>query len=222
VREQGERLRVLIRRRIDMSHYHDSRPIRRYKLNLPGATVAPGTRGNPGLAGRLPITRASMNRLTPAMEAGVADHVWSLEEMANWPPCSLQHRDRGCRLPGCGVGIGEGHHIRHWARGGPTTLANLTILCRWHHRAVHEEGYQVAREPDGALQFRRPDGRPLPEVPRPTLVGGDALTELRARHDAEGLTLTARTSCPSWLGERLDLGWAIDVLHPRARGPKPP
>jgi hypothetical protein len=30
-----------------------------------------------------------MNRLTPAMEAGVADHVWSLEEMANWPPCSI-------------------------------------------------------------------------------------------------------------------------------------
>jgi len=39
---------------------------------------------------------------------------------------------------------------------------------------------------------------------------------LRARHDAQGLRLQARTACPDWLGARLDLGWAIDVLHPLA------
>jgi len=38
---------------------------------------------------------------------------------------ALQHRDRGCRFPGCGARIAEGHHIRHWAAGGPTTLSNL-------------------------------------------------------------------------------------------------
>jgi hypothetical protein len=32
----------------------------------------------------------------------------------------LQHRDRGCRFPGCGLRFGQGHHIRHWAQGGPT------------------------------------------------------------------------------------------------------
>jgi hypothetical protein len=32
---------------------------------------------------------------------------------------ALQHRDRGCRFPGCGVAFGQGHHLRHWARGGP-------------------------------------------------------------------------------------------------------
>src|SRR6184192_534066 len=32
---------------------------------------------------------------------------------------ALHHRDRGCRFPGCGVRFGQGHHIRHWARGGP-------------------------------------------------------------------------------------------------------
>ena len=52
---------------------------------------------------------------------------------------ALQHRDRGCRFPGCGVPFGQGHHLRHWARGGPTTLSNLALLCRRHHRAVHEE-----------------------------------------------------------------------------------
>ena len=52
---------------------------------------------------------------------------------------ALQHRDRGCRFPGCGVPFGQGHHLRHWARGGPTTLSILALLCRRHHRAVHEE-----------------------------------------------------------------------------------
>jgi 5-methylcytosine-specific restriction endonuclease McrA len=129
---------------------------------------------------------------------------------------ALQHRDRGCRLPGCGVRIAEGHHLHHWAHGGPTTLANLALLCRRHHRAVHEEGFQVARGLDGTLQFRWPDGRPLPEVPLPSPKVVDPVTELRACHDAEGLRLNPHTTRPGWLGDRLDLGLAIDVLHPRA------
>jgi hypothetical protein len=134
---------------------------------------------------------------------------------------ALHHRDRGCRFPGCGVSNGQGHHLRHWAHGGPTTLSNLALLCRRHHRAVHEEGYQVARGPDGTLRFRRPDGRPLPEVPPPAAVPGDPVAALRACHDSHGLRLDARTACAGWLGERLDLGWAIDVLHPLAQGARP-
>ena len=129
---------------------------------------------------------------------------------------ALQHRDRGCRFPGCGVRVGQGHHVRHWAAGGPTTLSNLAVLCRRHHRAVHEEGYQVERLPDGALQFRRPDGRPLPDVPSPATVPLDPVGVLQARHEAQGIRLHARTARPGWLGERLDVGWAIDVLHPLA------
>jgi hypothetical protein len=41
---------------------------------------------------------------------------------------------------------------------------------------------------------------------------------LRARHHAHGLHVHARTSMPGWLGERVDVGWAIDVLHPLAAG----
>ena len=129
---------------------------------------------------------------------------------------ALHHRDRGCRFPGCGLQLGEGHHIRHWAQGGPTTLSNLALLCRRHHRAVHEEGFQVERHADGELRFRRPDGRPIPEVPPPVAVPADPIEALWARHRAQGLTLHARTLTPSWLGERLDLGWALDVLHPLA------
>jgi 5-methylcytosine-specific restriction endonuclease McrA len=129
---------------------------------------------------------------------------------------ALLHRDRSCRFPGCTIRVGQGHHVQHWAQGGPTTLANLALLCRRHHRAVHEEGYRVERLPDGALQFRRPNGWVLPDVPQPAAVPADPVGALRAQHDAEGLRLHARTACPGWLGERLDAGWAISVLHPRA------
>jgi len=135
---------------------------------------------------------------------------------------ALHHRDRGCRFPGCRVRFGQGHHIRHWAHGGPTTLSNLALLCRRHHGAVHEEGYRVDRQPDGGLQFRRPDGRLLPEVPPPPEVAGDGLEVIRARHEAAGLALHARTAMPGWLGERLDVRYAIDVLHPLAAEPRVP
>ena len=42
---------------------------------------------------------------------------------------ALEHRDRGCQFPGCGRRFTQGHHIRHWAQGGPTTLSNLALLC---------------------------------------------------------------------------------------------
>ena len=129
---------------------------------------------------------------------------------------ALHHRDGGCRFPGCGLPHGEGHHVRHWADGGTTTLSNLAMLCRRHHRAVHEEGYRIDRALDGALHFSRPDGRILPTVPPTAAVPADPVAAIRAENEARGLRFHARTTCPSWLGERLDVGWAIDVLHPLA------
>jgi hypothetical protein len=130
---------------------------------------------------------------------------------------ALHHRDGGCRFPGCGVQFGQGHHIRHWAQGGPTALSNLAMLCRRHHRAVHEEGYQVERHADGELRFKRPDGRPLPDVPPPPAVPDNPVQALRARNEvAAGLQIDGQTTRPGWSGERLDVGYAIDVLHPRA------
>src|SRR5206468_2492276 len=131
---------------------------------------------------------------------------------------ALQHRDHGCRFPGCGRTFGQGHHIRHWAHGGPTTLSNLTMLCRRHHRAVHEEGFRVERQRDGELCFRRPDGQLLAESPALPPVPADPVGTLRARNEAEGIQIDPQTSKPGWLGERLDVGYAIDVLHPLATG----
>jgi hypothetical protein len=132
---------------------------------------------------------------------------------------ALCHRDRSCRFPGCGARAGQGHHIRHWANGGETRLENLALLCRRHHRAVHEEGYGIERLASGDLRFRRPDGRAIPEVPPSAPVPADPVATLLARQRAQGLAIDPWTARPSWLGERLDLGWAIDVLHPAAAAP---
>jgi HNH endonuclease len=115
------------------------------------------------------------------------------------------------------VRYAQGHHIHHWANGGPTRLDNLALLCGRHHRAVHEEGYQLERDRNGALHFTTPRGRPISETPAPPPVPPDSPHALVAANRARGLAIDSWTGCPSWLGERLDLGWAIDVLHPAAK-----
>ena len=153
---------------------------------------------------------------------------------------ALEYRDRGCRFPGCTCRFTDAHHIVHWANGGETKLENLLLLCRRHHRAVHEGGFRVelvadrgreARERDGKdlggglrsaggaggweVHFYRPDGRPIPLVPRPPFLPADPVEELVRDHRAGGVHPGAWTTTPLWDGEPLDCSLAIDML----RGP---
>jgi len=60
---------------------------------------------------------------------------------------ALRVRDKGCRFPGCDrqVNWSSPHHIVFWARGGTGKLPNLVLLCYFHHRLVHEGGWQVVK-----------------------------------------------------------------------------
>jgi len=78
---------------------------------------------------------------------------------------ALEARDRGCRFPGCGLRFTDAHHIRHWADGGETTLTNLVLLCRRHHRAVHEGGMKVCLAKEGEVVFFAPGGRAVADAP---------------------------------------------------------
>ena len=92
---------------------------------------------------------------------------------------ALEVRDRGCRFPGCGLRFTDAHHLVHWADGGETSLENTLLLCRRHHRLVHEEGWTVEwwgkravfRDPRGELHtdvgWEAPD---LPADPTRALV----------------------------------------------------
>ena len=77
---------------------------------------------------------------------------------------ALDVRDGGCRFPGCGLRYTQAHHVIPWADGGETALDNLLLLCRFHHRLVHEGGWRVEMEA-GAARFIDPDGTVVPAVP---------------------------------------------------------
>jgi Domain of unknown function (DUF222)/HNH endonuclease len=114
------------------------------------------------LAARL---RAAMRLLPPTLggaptqplEVGRTSRVVTGTQRA-----ALVVRDGGCSFPGCDRPPAwcEAHHLVHWLHGGPTDLQNLALLCRAHHRAVHEGGWRLGRDPDGQLTATPPHRRP--------------------------------------------------------------
>lgn len=54
---------------------------------------------------------------------------------------ALIARDKGCAFPGCDCvpAWTDAHHIKHWAKGGPTVMDNLVLLCRIHHTLMHRK-----------------------------------------------------------------------------------
>ncbi|HVR30482.1 MAG TPA: DUF222 domain-containing protein [Thermoanaerobaculia bacterium] len=124
---------------------------------------------------------------------------------------ALSVRDGGCRFPGCGLKLCDAHHVEHWADGGATKLDNLLLVCRRHHRALHEEGYRVILLEDGTVHFFRPDGRQVVEAPPlPRVEGGaQALARRLAR---ERQSVNAQATLPSWEGGPVDWASAIDGL----------
>ena len=125
---------------------------------------------------------------------------------------ALWVRDRGCRFPGClHTRFLHGHHIQHWLHGGATSLANLVLLCPHHHRLVHEGGFAIDVEQDGALVFRSPVRSPLVPVPARTTVEEEVnpLEEWAAERDLE---FTPDTNRPAWDGNTPDYDWAVSSL----------
>jgi hypothetical protein len=106
---------------------------------------------------------------------------------------ALRFRDGpGCAFPGCAARHVDAHHLVFWDDGGPTDLDNLVLLCRHHHRLLHE-GHYTSTLVDGHPRFHRPDGTPIrpPHPPPPDPTRGS--TELRRRHRSAGHTITPYT-----------------------------
>lgn len=130
---------------------------------------------------------------------------------------ALTHRDGGCRFPGCDLRFCDAHHIEHWAEGGETKLDNLLLLCRRHHRSVHEDGYRVERAADGTHRFVDPTGRPVPEAPTLPSVRGDGESALVAELDEAGVEIDRTAARPWWEGSAWDLQMTLDALMPIGR-----
>jgi len=53
----------------------------------------------------------------------------------------------GCDQPAAACDV---HHVRHKADGGPTSLKDCVLLCRFHHQiAIHRWGWTLVVNPDG-------------------------------------------------------------------------
>jgi hypothetical protein len=107
---------------------------------------------------------------------------------------ALEVRDRGCRFPGCGLPYTDAHHIVHWADGGETSLKNTLLLCRHHHRHVHEGGWRVASDTTGQAVFFSPLGKAFAGAPPATLA--DAAEALIRRNRERGVEPDWRTGLP--------------------------
>jgi Domain of unknown function (DUF222)/HNH endonuclease len=112
---------------------------------------------------------------------------------------ALEHRHPACAVPGCGATRGlHAHHLRHWEDGGPTELANLVLICPYHHRLHHRGGITLTGPADAlivtdssgqvlsAAALARPPTGPPPNVP----------------------------PCPGPTGERADWWW-YDPFQPQ-------
>ncbi|MCK8644568.1 HNH endonuclease signature motif containing protein [Mycobacterium colombiense] len=105
---------------------------------------------------------------------------------------ALEHRDHMCAVPGCGATRGlHAHHLRHWEDGGPTELANLVLVCPYHHRS-HHRGAITITGPAHALVVTDEDGRSLNpgSLARPPTTPPPAVPP-----------------CPGPTGERADWWW---------------
>ncbi|MEU7585628.1 DUF222 domain-containing protein [Micromonospora sp. NPDC049230] len=81
---------------------------------------------------------------------------------------ALVLRDRGCAFPGCDRPPRwcDAHHIRHWADGGTTSLANAVLLCGHHHRHLHHSDWVVRLGGDGHPEFTPPAWLDPDQIPR--------------------------------------------------------
>ncbi|MDH3788239.1 MAG: HNH endonuclease [Xanthomonadales bacterium] len=131
------------------------------------------------------------------------------------PPATrraLLRRDGGCRFPGCTcTRFVDAHHIHHWADGGETNMGNLVLLCRRHHRLVHEGGFGVSRKRAGDVEFTYPDGCVMEPGPDQRFRGN--VVSIKAGNRGRGLDITPETLPPRWLGEEMDYSLAVTVLQ---------
>ncbi len=115
----------------------------------------------------------------------------------------------------CGIG-----HATQQADGGETKLDNLCVLCRHHHRLVHEGGFGVDATQDGDSRvveflFTTPNGRIIPRVPPPPELGDEPIQHIVKANAEAGLQLDDRSVRGKGGSPTMDYGLAIDSLIAR-------
>ena len=127
---------------------------------------------------------------------------------------ALRVRDGGCRFPGCtNSRFVDGHHIKHWADGGATSLDNLVLLCRHHHHLVHEGGFDCKKSADGEIYFTDKRQKPMPNwAELPGLADAQDIERWLDREFFEA-TGDGEGCAARWhAGDRMDWHMAVSAL----------
>lgn len=126
------------------------------------ATYVGGSAGLPVAAAELGVLLCDsvVHRMLVSATSGILDYGRSTRTVPVDLYNTLVVRDRGCRFPGCDRPASwcDAHHLHEWEHGGTTSLDNLVLLCRRHHRKLHG-GWRAKLLPDATLEVTHPDGR---------------------------------------------------------------
>ncbi len=125
---------------------------------------------------------------------------------------ALRARDEGCQFPGCTHQYFiDGHHIKHWADGGETSLQNLVQLCRFHHRLVHEGGFSCEKKGDEPLVFRDQIGQVISGADYMPPSGYELAEWMRNK--MEDLHIDSQTCVSHWYaGDVMDYDLAVSSM----------
>jgi hypothetical protein len=89
-------------------------------------------------------------------------------------------------------------------------MHNLVLLCRRHHRLVHEGGFGIRQIASHEMIFSDPKGQTIPAAPETRSRGN--VFSIFAAHRQAGLEITPKTSIPNWLGEQMDDSMAVEGM----------
>jgi hypothetical protein len=168
--------------------------------------VSPGAQISPETARRIACDAAIVEMVQPRAGDPVAGR--KARAVPTRMRRALEARDRTCRWPGCtSRGHIDAHHIVFWRDGGPTHLSNLVLLCRFHHRRVHEGGYRLVK--DGKrFRFFAPAGWEIPPAPEPHPPGNDLETALSDL----GVDVDPAATLPAQFVGETDIDLAVHCL----------
>jgi len=129
---------------------------------------------------------------------------------------ALGIRDGGCRFPGCTNNrFVDGHHIKHWADGGETSLDNLVLLCRHHHHLVHEGGFDCKKSADGEIYFMDQREKTLPNYAvLPRVASSHDIEQWMDREFFEKTADVEGCAAKWYAGEQMDWNMAVSALFP--------
>lgn len=107
------------------------------------------------------------------------------------------------------------------ADGGETRLDNLVLLCRHHHRLLHQDGYEIVKHGNQQFEFLTPHGDAMRAALVPQFAAADEnmvseILAIEREHEGIGLVIDSRTAVTRWQGERMDYDLAVWAMM---RGP---